>query len=165
MGRWQALGPQDCCQGPTFCSAQAGEGHCLPLGPLSCRCHQHGAVSLRAALDPCCIPPLPAACACTGTGGGAGGERAHLRDVSAQSAGGEGGAVPRAPLAAAATGPLGEACLSGPMQDHEREGDAADHAGCQHASGLLPAAAALPAAVDPQARALRPLPLHRAHLH
>ncbi|XP_017197226.2 solute carrier family 4 member 11 isoform X2 [Oryctolagus cuniculus] len=107
---------------------QAGERHCLPLGPPAPRHHQHRAVPVWAALAPRCLPPLSSARAGTGLGGGACGERAHLRD------------------------------------DREREGDAADLAGCQRPGGLLAAAAALPTAVDPQARALRPLPLHRTHL-
>ncbi|XP_037061118.1 sodium bicarbonate transporter-like protein 11 isoform X2 [Peromyscus leucopus] len=57
---------------------QAGEGHCLSLGPPAARHHQYGAVSLRATLDPRRLPPLPAACAGTGLSGGTCGEWAHL---------------------------------------------------------------------------------------
>lgn len=64
------------------CPLQAGEGHRLPLGPPAHRHHQQWAVSVWAALDPCRLPPLPTARAGIGHGGGACGERAHLRDVS-----------------------------------------------------------------------------------
>nr|XP_054530561.1 solute carrier family 4 member 11 isoform X12 [Pan troglodytes] len=57
---------------------QAGEGHCLPLGPLAPCHHQHRAVPVWAALDPCRLPPLPAARASPGLSGGACGERTHL---------------------------------------------------------------------------------------
>lgn len=50
------------------------------------------------------------------------------------------------------------------LQDCECEGDAADLAGRQRPGGPVPAAVAGPASVDPQARALWPLPLYRAHL-
>lgn len=60
------------------CLLQVGEGHCLPLGPPAHRHHQQWAVSVWAALDPCCLPPLPTARAGTGFGGGTCGEWTHL---------------------------------------------------------------------------------------
>ncbi len=45
------------------------------------------------------------------------------------------------------------------------EGDPTDVSDCQHLHRRVSAAAAPPAAVDPQTRPVRPLPLHRPHLH
>lgn len=50
-------------------------------------------------------------------------------------------------------------------QDRPGEGNPADVSCCQHLHRRVCAAAAGPAAVDPQTRPVRPLPLHRPHLH
>lgn len=52
-----------------------------------------------------------------------------------------------------------------PHQYCPGEGDPADVSDCQHLHRRVGAAAAPPAPVDPQTCPVRPLPLHRPHLH
>lgn len=56
-------------------------------------------------------------------------------------------------------------CVSVSHQYCPGEGDPADVSDRQHLHRRVGAAAAPPAAVDPQTRPVRPLPLHRPHLH